>query len=120
MVAHARAALPDECCGILLGTGDRILEAVSAKNVAPDPRRRFLIDPKAHLDARRDARGRGLEIIGFYHSHPRSDAQPSARDLAEAAYPGHLYLIVGLGGAVPEIRTYRLENGNFRETAFVP
>jgi proteasome lid subunit RPN8/RPN11 len=120
VVAHARAALPDECCGILVGGGDRVVEVVSTENVAADPRRHFLIDPKAHIDTRRHARGRGLQVVGFYHSHPRSDARPSAIDLAEASYPGLLYLIVGLAPEPPEIRVYRLEAGNFRETAFVP
>jgi proteasome lid subunit RPN8/RPN11 len=79
-----------------------------------------MIDPRTHIDARRDARGRGLEVAGFYHSHPRSDARPSAQDVLEATYPGLLYLIVGLGSEPPQIRMYCFEDGNFREVPLVP
>jgi proteasome lid subunit RPN8/RPN11 len=92
--AHARQALPAECCGLLVGTGDVIREAVRIANVAVAPDRRYELDPKEHIDARRAARQRGLEVLGFYHSHPRSAPEPSATDLAEASYPDHVYLIV--------------------------
>lgn len=119
IVAHAREAAPDECCGVLLGRGDEIVEAVRARNVAEPATTRFLIDPKDHIDARRDARTRGLDVVGFYHSHPRSSAAPSDTDLAEAAYPGGLYVIVGLGADRPEVRVFGFDNGNFHERPLV-
>lgn len=112
-MAHARAAAPDECCGILVGRGDRVDLAVAARNIAERRATRFLIDPADHLAALRDARSRGLDVVGFYHSHPRSGAAPSPTDRAEASYPNHLFLIVGLGVDPPEIRLYRFESGNF-------
>src|SRR5213593_4837429 len=96
LVAHARETSPDECCGVLLGRGHEILEAVRARNVATSAATRFLIDPKDHIDARREGRARGLEILGFYHSHPGGSALPSETDRAEASYPDSLYAIVGL------------------------
>ena len=119
VVAHAREASPAECCGLLLGTGNLVVAAAPARNIATDPTRRFEIDPQDHVDARRDARGRGLAVLGFYHSHPRSPALPSPTDLAEASYPDHLYLIVSLAAAVPDVGLFRLEDGNFRATGFV-
>src|SRR5580765_8772564 len=92
-VAHAREAAPDECCGLLLGRGDQIVEAARARNVADDPTTRFLIDPADHFAAIRGGRERGLEVIGFYHSHPASAPDPSPRDLAEFSYSGHFYAI---------------------------
>jgi proteasome lid subunit RPN8/RPN11 len=106
VVAHARRMAPSECCGLLVGSGSRILEAIPARNVAVSATTRFLVDPKDHIDGRRAARRRGLDVIGFYHSHPRSSAQPSAADRAEASYPDHLYLIVGLLTDPPEIRVF--------------
>jgi desampylase len=96
IVAHALEARPAECCGVLIGAGSDILEAVRSPNrsAAPD---RYEIDPKVHIDARRAARLRGLSVLGFYHSHPHSSAEPSPVDIAEASYPDSLYLIVGLG-----------------------
>ena len=119
VVAHAREAAPAECCGLLLGTGSSVVAAARARNTASDPTRRFEIDPQDHIDARRDARGRGLAVLGFYHSHPRSQAVPSPTDLAEASYPDHLYLIVSLAAPKPDVGLFRLEGGNFRATGFV-
>jgi proteasome lid subunit RPN8/RPN11 len=114
VVAHAREAAPAECCGLLLGTGDMVVAAARTRNIANDPTRRFEVDPQDHIDVRRDARGRGLAVLGFYHSHP-----PSPTDVAEASYPDHLYLIVSLAAAPPDVGLFRLEGGNFRATGFV-
>ncbi len=93
IVRHALAETPRECCGLLLGAGDDVVEAVASTNLSSDPNR-FLIDPAAHFSARRDARRRGLSVVGFYHSHPHSSAQPSSTDEAEASYDEHLHLII--------------------------
>jgi desampylase len=122
IVAHAREAAPAECCGLLLGTASAIEEAARTGNIADDPLTRFVVDPKDHIDARRDARQRGLEVVGFYHSHPRSPATPSETDVAEAAYPGQLYLIVSLCGAAPQPNLFRLDESAgrmFQEMPFV-
>jgi proteasome lid subunit RPN8/RPN11 len=115
IVAHAREAAPAECCGLLLGSPASIVEAARTRNVADDAESRFLIDPKDHIDGRREARLRSLQVVGFYHSHPRSPAEPSARDRAEASYPDDLYLIVRLFVEPPEIRIFR----NFVPVPFV-
>ena len=107
IVAHAREAAPAECCGLLLGSPASIVEAARTRNIAEDPDSRFLIDPKDHIDGRKEARRRSLEVVGFYHSHPRSPAEPSARDREEAGYPDDLYLIVSLFAKPPEIRVFR-------------
>jgi proteasome lid subunit RPN8/RPN11 len=119
VVAHARASAPEECCGILLGAGDRIADAHPARNVAERPTARFVVDPRDHFAAIRDGRERGLTVVGFYHSHPRSEAVPSETDRAEATYPGQLLLIVGLGAADPDLRLYRFIDGNFLEVPLV-
>jgi len=119
IVAHARDASPAECCGLLLGTADAITDAIAARNVAGSPSTRFLIDPKDHIDGRREARRRGVEVVGFYHSHPRSAAQPSETDVSEASYPDHLYLIVSLAVDPPEVAMFRLDRGRFEPVPFV-
>jgi proteasome lid subunit RPN8/RPN11 len=119
VVAHARSLAPEECCGVLIGDGVGVLDAVPARNIADRPAVRFLIDPKDHLTALRDARSRGLDVVGFYHSHPRSAAVPSETDLAEASYPRHLFMIVSLKGEVPDLQLYWLVDGNFLPTPFV-
>jgi proteasome lid subunit RPN8/RPN11 len=117
VAAHARAEAPAECCGMLIGIGASIAEAVPAKNLAGNPAR-FLIDPKDHIDAMRTARGRGLEVLGFYHSHPHSPAWPSPTDVAEAAYPDAVYLIVSLGNGV-DARLFQIARGSAIELPLV-
>jgi proteasome lid subunit RPN8/RPN11 len=109
VVAHAREAAPGECCGMLLGSVDRIVDAVRARNRSGDPNR-FLVDPEDHIVARRTARTRGIDLVGFYHSHPHSDAYPSASDVAETSYPDCVYLIVSLMRE-PAARLFRM-NGD--------
>jgi len=122
IVAHAREAAPAECCGLLLGHDGVVVEAVRTLNVAADQRSRFVIDPKEHIDHRREARRRGFDVAGFYHSHPRSAVSPSAIDRAEASYADHLYLIVSLAHEPPEVGLFRLDPanaGNFLRLPFV-
>lgn len=109
MITEARAAAPTECCGVLLGLDGRIVDAVPGRNVAETPRTRYQLDPQDHFNAIRAARRAGLQVVGFYHSHPHSAAAPSETDLAEANYPGYLYVIVGLAGSEPEMRGFRLD-----------
>jgi proteasome lid subunit RPN8/RPN11 len=120
IVAHAREAAPEECCGLLLGCDRAIVEAVRARNIADDPATRFLVDPKDHIDGRRAARARGLDVIGFYHSHPRSPAEPSERDLAEFSYADHLYAIVSLRAEPAEVALFRREGGCFQRLSLIP
>jgi proteasome lid subunit RPN8/RPN11 len=110
IIAHARAEAPAECCGMLVGSGASIDDAVRARNTAASPTR-FVVDPADHIDARRTARGRGLEVVGFYHSHPHSPAWPSETDVAEAAYPDAVHLIVSLIGDAADARLFRIERG---------
>jgi proteasome lid subunit RPN8/RPN11 len=118
IIAHAREAAPVECCGILIGRDGSIDEAARAKNLAGSPNR-FLLDPKDHIEVRRTARGRGLDVIGFYHSHPHSPAWPSPTDIAEAAYPDAVQLIVSLEGTAAVARLFRLESGSAEELALL-
>jgi len=97
---------------MLVGSAGAITSAVRARNLSDDPSR-FLIDPKDHIQARRDARAAGLDVIGFYHSHPHSAPAPSATDVAEASYPNHLYLIVGLAGEAADVSVYRFTGETF-------
>jgi proteasome lid subunit RPN8/RPN11 len=109
IVAHARDMQPLECCGILIGRGDRITRAVAAQNLEASPTC-YLIDPRDHIRARRQAREAGDEILGFYHSHPASPPVPSARDISEASYADCVWLIVGLSGEA-EARLFTIADG---------
>ena len=117
IVDHARAEAPSECCGLLIGgvrTGDAVVEAsVRTRNIR-ESATRYQVDPAEHFAAIRQVRAEGREIVGAYHSHPRSAAVPSPTDIAEATYPDFVYLIVSLLDAGhPEVRGYRIAEGSF-------
>ncbi len=97
IVAHAAGEAPREACGLLLGQGERVEQAIPAANVADDPLTAFEIDPALLLRAHREARDGGLAILGWYHSHPNGRRDPSAEDAARAEEAGKLWLIVADG-----------------------
>lgn len=94
LLEEAAKAHPLECCGLLLGQGDRVDEARPTANVHPDPARHFEIDPAALIAAHRAARGGGAQVLGYYHSHPTGRAEPSATDRAMASGDGRIWAIV--------------------------
>ena len=93
---HGRETYPHECCGALLGDGDRIVATHPLPNVTTEgPRRRFRIDDKDYLASERQASAAGLALLGFYHSHPDHPAEPSQYDL-DHAWPTFVYPIVSV------------------------
>jgi proteasome lid subunit RPN8/RPN11 len=74
----------------------------------------YTIDPTEHFRALQHAESQGWQLVGAFHSHPRSHAFPSATDLRLAAEPEWYYLIVGLVPS-PEIRGFCLRKGTVSE-----
>jgi proteasome lid subunit RPN8/RPN11 len=118
---HARAAAPQECCGLLIARDGRIDEVVPVENQASDPVRRYEIAPRDYLDAIKRCRGTDAIVIGAYHSHPESPAEPSQTDHA-TAFSDFLYVIAGPAEPAAElaVRAYRLKGGNFQPVRLVP
>lgn len=98
LITHARTEAPRECCGLLVGQPGLVERIIPATNVRASEVS-YLIDPREHFAAIRSARSEGLSVIGGYHSHPRSQALPSATDLAEGAGQDFLSVI-----AAPAVR----------------
>lgn len=105
----ARAAYPEECCGLLVGRclpdgNIRILRAVHARNIAADRRRRFEVDPARRIALERELRERrqmadadaAEEIVGHFHSHPDGAPVPSARDAAAVLEPDLIWLVAAV------------------------
>ena len=97
--ALGEKAYPNEGCGILLGGfGDEIevVEVREGTNLREDRvRDRYILDPKDILQAEKDARERGIEVVGFWHTHPDHPAQPSQYD-ADHAWPEYVYVIMAI------------------------
>ena len=101
--AHGEETYPHECCGILLGTIDidrderEVKIVVRAGNTRLDALpNRYNIDPKELIAAQKQARQAGLDIVGFYHSHPDHPPRWSQTDLAEAHWIGCSYVITSV------------------------
>ena len=111
---HAEEGYPNEVCGLLLGdarNGDRrAVEAYRLENERPDSREnRYAVSGRSMLRAERHAAQAGLDVVGYYHSHPNAPARPSGYDLAHATWPGISYPIVSVvAGTAVEVRSYTL------------
>lgn len=120
--AHAATDYPSECCGMMLGKADgddkTVSEIVPLKNLRHDPtkaqellpladqdketdKNRFLIDPLDQLRVEKDARKRGLDVVGYYHSHPDHPARPSVYD-RDHAWPWYSYVIIAVERGTPK------------------
>jgi proteasome lid subunit RPN8/RPN11 len=99
---HGEETYPHECCGVLLGQfqddGARLVtSAARCGNTRTDsPQNRYNIDPRELVRIQREARERGEDIVGFYHSHPDHPAHWSSTDLAEAHWIGCSYVITSV------------------------
>ncbi len=117
MRAEAMYHAPREACGVLLGRDNRIEQCLPTINVHPQPLSHFEIDPRALIACHKAAREGGLQVIGYYHSHPNGAAEPSAIDQQMAARDQSYWAIVahedGLNAHIHnEVRFYRdCENG---------
>jgi proteasome lid subunit RPN8/RPN11 len=99
---HGEETYPHECCGVLLGQfaddGTRTVTSIArAGNTRTDSlHNRYNIDPKDLIRIQREGRGRGEDIIGFYHSHPDHPARWSSTDFAEAHWFSCSYVITSV------------------------
>jgi len=98
---HGEQTYPHECCGVLLGRLDDDVRVVTSiarcGNTREDsPHNRYNIDPTDLVRIQREARERGEDIIGFYHSHPDHPPRWSPTDLAEAHWFGCSYVITSV------------------------
>lgn len=108
--AHGAETYPYECCGALLGREidenlREILGLYRLVNRRDDsPRNRFSVTSEDVRDAEKAAREKGLDVLGWYHSHPDHPAKPSQYD-QDHAWPWYSYVIVSVTNGMPEYMT---------------
>lgn len=123
ILRHARDARPNEACGLIVGSahaadGGRPRRYVPCRNAAASPTR-YLVDRDDLLAVLAEADRAGEELWGVVHSHVRSGAAPSATDVAEAAWPAAVHLLVSLAaeGTPAALRAWRISGGTALELA---
>ena len=121
MLAHARAELPAECCGLLAGTieagAGRVRQHLPLVNALTSPTE-YESEPRSMFTAHKAMRAAGTDILAVYHSHPTSDPVPSRRDRERSYDDQVVNLIIGLGRAEPEVRGWWLAADQAREAAW--
>lgn len=122
MLAHARAGLPNEACGVLAGEDGHPVRVYAMRNAEESPVV-YRFDEQQQLQVFNEVEEKEWELLAFFHSHTHTEAYPSPTDVADAhwrdpltgelvpAYPGTRYLIISLREDPPEVRAYRFEDG---------
>ena len=122
---HGEETYPHECCGVLLGKataqGNEVRTTVRAGNTRTDSaHNRYNIAPIELVKIQREARKQGLEIVGFYHSHPDHPPMWSKTDFAEAHWFGCSYVITAVAkGKADVTNSFRLTGSGEEDKQFI-
>ena len=111
IVAQARAEAPNECCGMIAAIDGAAVAVHPARNAAASPLR-YEIDGMEQYRIQAAIDDAGQELGAIYHSHTRSDPEPSQTDINLAFYPDAIYLIVGVKDPADEdVRAWHIRDG---------
>ena len=126
---HGERDYPYECCGLLIGRFENdnrkeVIETFAISNAREEEakRNRFLIRPEELMCGEKYAREKGLEVVGFYHSHPDDRAVPSQYDL-DHAWPVYSYIVVSVvERQAKDLRSWEMEadRSQFNEEEMAP
>lgn len=107
---------PLEMCGLIAGEPDSgFAETFHPCRNDAQSAKVYTVNAHDHLRAERDAESRDREIIGVVHSHTHSEPYPSPTDVRQAPDPAWHYVIVSLKRDAPELRSYRIVDGDITE-----
>jgi proteasome lid subunit RPN8/RPN11 len=114
--SHGAETYPHECCGALLGreVADDLREITALFPLInrrdDSPRNRFAVTSEDVREAEKAARQQGLDVLGWYHSHPDHPAKPSQFD-QDHAWPWYSYIIVSVANGEPlRMTSWRLSD----------
>lgn len=119
MVATCIRALPNEGCGLLLGSPEGVVASVVASANVADSAKIYEIDSRVLLQAYRRADNEDLSVLGVFHSHTHSEAYPSPTDINQAPDPLWHYVVVSLRDVRAEIRSYQIVESTVSEESVV-
>ena len=111
VVAHARRDHPDECCGVIAGTGGRATRLFEMSNAERSPTG-FVFDSAEWLRVYRDVDDADEDLLVVYHSHTMTEAYPSRTDVRWSANtPGTSWLLVSTRSEELDVRSFRIDDG---------
>lgn len=115
MIRHALREPQTECCGLLAGN-DGVITRIFPTSNSLASATAYEIAPMDLFQLFRRLREEGLEHLGHYHSHLRTENIPSERDIAQAYYPDQAYFIISLQDGAPRpVRAFSIRDGNVQE-----
>ena len=116
IVSQGYSGGSEEVCGVLAGeygeTDSHVDDVYPVENAADTPQVRYAMDPEEQLSAIDEIEGAGLEVVGFYHSHPAGPTHPSETDADRATWPGYSYAICAFDG-YPFLGSWRWRGDEF-------
>ena len=102
IVSQGYSGGTEEVCGVLAGeygeTDSHVADVYPVENAADTPQVRYAMDPEEQLAVIDEIEDAGLEVVGFYHSHPAGPTHPSETDADRATWPGYSYAICAFDG----------------------
>ena len=116
VIAHAREEAPNECCGMIASADGEAVAIHRARNTAASPFR-YEMDGMEQYRIQTEIEDAGHELGAIYHSHTRSAPEPSQTDINLAFYPEALYVIVGLKSPEPDVRAWRIVDGQVSQAS---
>jgi len=105
IITHGRAEAPLEACGYLAAKNGVVCKHIEMQNMDASPVH-YSMDPAQQFAAVKSCRAAGLTVRAVYHSHPETEAYPSAEDIRLAHDPAMSYVIVSLAGPRPSINSF--------------
>jgi proteasome lid subunit RPN8/RPN11 len=115
MIKQCILGFPNEACGILSGSGGQIEKVYAMTNIEKSPATYFM-DAKEQLKVIKEIRALGQEMLAIYHSHPDTQAYPSAHDVELALYPEASYIIISLESRdEPVVRSFKIVESKVKE-----
>ncbi len=117
LIAQVRRDAPNETWGMIGGKDERALKIFPMTNIHATPQTRYVAEPLELLRVVREIEeANGWDILAIYHSHPKTEAYPSATDIGEAHYPDSIYIIISLQNPdQAKMRGYRIVEGTVNE-----
>jgi len=115
MVEQGLAEFPNECCGLIAGSGGRAVKLFPMVNADASPVT-YRLEPRQQLKVQDEMDEAGWDLMAIYHSHTHSEAYPSETDRKQAFYPDSYYLVLSLSDRDnPVLRAFRIVDGEISE-----